>query len=76
MSIRTLRRLLPAIEYQCIRCLSTTTPLQSGHSRWSKIKHDKGAVDAKRNVLFSAFAKELTDASRSMFVTLIDVLPY
>ena len=27
------------------RCFSLTTNLGSGHSRWSKIKHDKAKVD-------------------------------
>ena len=32
----------------------------SGHSKWSTIKHKKGAADAKRGKIFSKLAKELT----------------
>lgn len=32
----------------------------SGHSKWSTIKHKKGAADAKRGKIFSRLAKELT----------------
>lgn len=34
--------------------------LRSGHNRWSKIKHEKGAADAKKNAQRSTFAKNLT----------------
>jgi len=36
----------------------------SGHSKWSKVKHYKGAVDAKRGQVFSKIAKELTVAAK------------
>jgi YebC/PmpR family DNA-binding regulatory protein len=36
----------------------------SGHSKWSTIKHKKGAADAKRGKLFSKLIKELTVAAR------------
>jgi YebC/PmpR family DNA-binding regulatory protein len=36
----------------------------SGHSKWAKVKHFKGAVDAKRGVLFSKLAREVTIAAR------------
>ena len=36
-----------------IRGLATTTPASSGHNRWSKIRHKKGAVDAQRSAIFS-----------------------
>src|ERR1700712_205090 len=32
----------------------------SGHSKWSSIKHKKGAVDAKRGKLFSKLARAIT----------------
>jgi YebC/PmpR family DNA-binding regulatory protein len=32
----------------------------SGHSKWSSIKHKKGAADAKRGKIFSRLSKELT----------------
>ena len=31
----------------------------SGHSKWAKIKHAKGAADAKKGKIFSRLAKEL-----------------
>jgi YebC/PmpR family DNA-binding regulatory protein len=31
----------------------------SGHSKWAKVKHFKGAVDAKRGKIFSKLAKEI-----------------
>jgi len=36
----------------------------SGHNKWSKVKHIKGAADAKRSKLFSKLAKEITVAAR------------
>jgi YebC/PmpR family DNA-binding regulatory protein len=36
----------------------------SGHSKWSTIKHKKGAADAKRGRIFSKLIKEITTAAR------------
>jgi YebC/PmpR family DNA-binding regulatory protein len=36
----------------------------SGHSKWSTIKHKKGALDAKRGKIFSRIVKEITVAAR------------
>ena len=36
----------------------------SGHSKWSSIKHKKGATDAKRGKLFSKLARAITIAAR------------
>jgi len=36
----------------------------SGHSKWSTIKHRKGAQDAKRSKVFTKLIKELTVATR------------
>jgi len=36
----------------------------SGHSKWSSIKHKKGAVDAKRGKAFSRLIKEISVAAR------------
>lgn len=36
----------------------------SGHSKWSTIKHKKGAKDAKRGKIFTKLIKELTVATR------------
>src|SRR3954468_22555022 len=37
----------------------------AGHSKWSKVKHFKGAIDTKRAALFSKFAREITIAART-----------
>lgn len=37
----------------------------SGHSKWSTIKRQKGATDAKRGQLFTKLAREITVATRS-----------
>jgi YebC/PmpR family DNA-binding regulatory protein len=37
----------------------------SGHSKWSSIKHKKGALDAKRGQLFTKLARDITMAARS-----------
>jgi YebC/PmpR family DNA-binding regulatory protein len=36
----------------------------SGHSKWSSIKHKKGATDAKRGKVFTRLIKEITVAAR------------
>ena len=36
----------------------------SGHSKWSSIKHKKGAADAKRGALFTKLARAITIAAR------------
>lgn len=36
----------------------------AGHNKWSKVKHIKGAVDAKRGKLFSKLSREITVAAR------------
>ncbi|HDO23835.1 MAG TPA: YebC/PmpR family DNA-binding transcriptional regulator, partial [bacterium] len=36
----------------------------SGHSKWSKIKRQKGVTDAKRSQVFSKAAKMITLAAR------------
>lgn len=37
----------------------------SGHSKWSTIKRKKGALDAKRGVLFTKIIREITVAARA-----------
>ena len=37
----------------------------SGHSKWSKVKRFKGALDAKRGALFSKLSREITIAAKS-----------
>ena len=37
----------------------------SGHSKWSTIKHKKGAADARRGKIFTKIIKEITTAART-----------
>jgi len=37
----------------------------SGHSKWSKVKRFKGAIDAKRGKMFSKLSKEISIAART-----------
>ncbi|MBN8215060.1 MAG: YebC/PmpR family DNA-binding transcriptional regulator [Spirochaetes bacterium] len=36
----------------------------SGHSKWAKLKHKKGDIDAKRGKIFSKIIKEITVSTR------------
>ncbi len=36
----------------------------AGHSRWSKVNHFKGAIDAKRGKIFSKFGREIAVAAK------------
>ncbi|KAK4505400.1 hypothetical protein PRZ48_003363 [Zasmidium cellare] len=58
-------RNIPFICQRCrIRSFTTSIPLQSGHNRWSKIKHDKAKADAGKNRQRSIFAQEIATASK------------
>ncbi|OCF32759.1 mitochondrial protein [Kwoniella heveanensis CBS 569] len=46
------------------RCLSTTPAVSSGHNRWSKIRHKKGAADSARGALFARLSREIITAMR------------
>ncbi|WVN86249.1 uncharacterized protein L203_101410 [Cryptococcus depauperatus CBS 7841] len=46
------------------RCFSATVPAWSGHNRWSKIRHRKGAVDQQKSALFSKLSKDIITAMR------------
>lgn len=37
----------------------------AGHSKWAKVKHFKGAIDAKRGKIFSKLRRAITIASRA-----------
>jgi YebC/PmpR family DNA-binding regulatory protein len=37
----------------------------AGHSKWSKVKRFKGAIDVKRGQIFSKFSKEITIAAKT-----------
>jgi YebC/PmpR family DNA-binding regulatory protein len=36
----------------------------AGHSKWAKVKHFKGAIDARRSRLFAKLAREITIAAK------------
>ena len=36
----------------------------AGHSKWAKVKHFKGAIDAKRGKIFSKLSREITIATK------------
>jgi YebC/PmpR family DNA-binding regulatory protein len=36
----------------------------AGHSKWAKVKHFKGAIDAKRGKIFAKLAKEITISAK------------
>ena len=36
----------------------------AGHSKWAKVKHFKGAIDAKRGKIFSKLSKEISIAAK------------
>ncbi|NJN06196.1 MAG: YebC/PmpR family DNA-binding transcriptional regulator [Rhodobacteraceae bacterium] len=36
----------------------------AGHSKWAKVKHFKGAIDAKRSKMFAKLSKEITVATQ------------
>src|SRR5258706_7890309 len=36
----------------------------AGHSKWAKVKHFKGAIDAKRGRIFAKLAKEISIAAK------------
>ena len=50
------------------RLVSWTTDdahqLMAGHSKWAKVKHFKGAIDAKRARIFAKLSRELAIAAR------------
>src|ERR687886_412387 len=50
----------------CTSCSSTRCGRRSvsGHSKWSSIKHKKGAADAKRGKLFSKLSRAIIVAAR------------
>src|SRR5947208_15267419 len=39
--------------------------MMAGHSKWSKVKRFKGAIDAKRGKIFSKLSKEITIAAKT-----------
>jgi YebC/PmpR family DNA-binding regulatory protein len=48
--------------HEQVRCLSSTTSLQSGHSKWATIKHDKAKNDAGKSKQRSLLTRDITNA--------------
>ncbi|WVR09496.1 hypothetical protein IAU60_006564 [Kwoniella sp. DSM 27419] len=46
------------------RCFGTTPVVLSGHNRWSKIRHKKGAADQQRGNLFARLSRDIITAMR------------
>jgi len=46
------------------RSFATCPVLESGHNRWSKIKHDKGKEDALKSKARSLLSQEIYSASK------------
>ncbi|KAK4236830.1 transcriptional regulator TACO1-like protein [Achaetomium macrosporum] len=44
---------------ECRRTLVSSPALRSGHNKWSKIRHDKAANDAKKNAARTIFTKNI-----------------
>jgi len=59
--IITVRKEPIYVSQRLLHCSSITF---SGHSRWSKIKHDKGTNDAAKNKQRSIFSQEIATASK------------
>ncbi|TFY78821.1 hypothetical protein EWM64_g5191 [Hericium alpestre] len=47
------------------RAFSMSTPLASGHNKWSKIKQRKGATDAQKSQLYGRAARDIMVAVKS-----------
>ncbi|WWC90479.1 uncharacterized protein L201_005415 [Kwoniella dendrophila CBS 6074] len=45
-------------------CFSTFSRIDSGHNRWSKIRHKKGAVDKERGALFAKLSREIINSMK------------
>src|SRR5512145_3430685 len=52
--------------HACMSCSSNSSRRQpvSGHSKWSTIKHKKGAADAKRGQLFTKLSRAIIVAAK------------
>jgi len=54
-----IRRSPQSVCLQCRRSLSVTPFRSSGHNKWSKIKHEKGAADLKKTAVNTQFANDI-----------------
>lgn len=54
---------------QCRRTFATTAVAQSGHNKWSKIKHQKGKKDAMKGAERTQLVQSLTLYSKSQLLS-------
>ncbi|KAF3935614.1 hypothetical protein ABW19_dt0204791 [Dactylella cylindrospora] len=47
-----------------MRALCVSAQCQSGHSKWSKIRHDKGRKDANKANMFSKISEQITEYTK------------
>ncbi|KAI5860536.1 YebC-like protein [Durotheca rogersii] len=45
---------------QCRRSFVSSPASRSGHNRWSKVRHEKGAADRKKNLQRNSFSQNMT----------------
>ncbi|KAI0262910.1 DUF28-domain-containing protein [Gloeopeniophorella convolvens] len=55
----------PAVTRRCVRALTTTPPVSSGHNKWSKIQQKKGINDQRRGELYSRAFRDIMVAARN-----------
>ncbi|PUU78145.1 transcriptional regulator TACO1-like protein [Tuber borchii] len=55
----------PVYVLTCTAFFSSSSHLQSGHNRWSKIRHDKGKNDANKSAEFSRLSQEICSAVKN-----------
>ena len=56
------------VSLPCSRGFAASCAINSGHNRWSKIKHDKGAADARKSKERTKLSYEVFIASKCMSV--------
>src|SRR6266480_1307622 len=61
------RRAVPKLQHfsQILHSEIINIRIMAGHSKWSKVKRFKGAIDAKRGKIFSKLSKEITIAAKT-----------
>lgn len=63
------RNLVFKVTDRCRLALNDTVPKrEAGHSKWSNIKHIKGANDQQKSLLFAKFSRQMKLAIRGKTV--------
>jgi hypothetical protein len=55
--------------YILTKCFHATSRVPSGHSRWSKIKHDKAKEDGRTTAVRARFAHDIVTLVKCMYFT-------